>query len=105
MNDEFAEWLASTYKTRAGGRLIVAAQRDAISRCRRVEASEGNLDAHYDRDRMQDVLERFTYSRHDSQPAHQIQISGDVYNGTASLRNALRLYQRFREWSRQQRRG
>ena len=103
MRDEFAGWLAMTYKTRIGGRLIVAAQRDAISRCRRVEASEGDLDAHYDRDQMQDVLERFTYSRHDIEPAHLIQISGDVYNGTASLRNALHLYQQFREWSWQQR--
>jgi hypothetical protein len=82
-----------------GGRLVVAAQRDAVSRCRRVEASEGDLDTHYDRDEMHDLLARFTFSRHDIAPAHHIEISGDVYNGTASLRNALRLYGEFRESS------
>ena len=92
MRDDFAAWLAKTYKTRTGGRLVVAAQRDAVSRCRRVEASEGDLDTHYDRDEMRDVLARFTFSRHDIAPAHQIEISGDINNGTASLRNALRLY-------------
>lgn len=100
MRDDFADWLATTYKTRTGGRLVIAAQNDAVSRCRRVEASEGDLDSHYERDQMRDVLARFTFSRHDLAPAHQIEISGDVYNGTASLRNALRLYQEFREWSR-----
>lgn len=99
MRDDFATWLATTYKTRTGSRLVVAAQRDAISRCRRVEASEGDLDAHYDRDQMHDLLARFTLSRHDIAPAHQIEIVGDVYNGTASLRNALRLYQQFRHSS------
>jgi hypothetical protein len=49
---------------------------------------------------MRDLLARFTLSRHDLAPAHQIEISGDMYNGTASLRNALCLYQQFRESSR-----
>jgi hypothetical protein len=97
MRDDFAPWLATTYKTRTGGRLVVAAQRDAVSRCRRVEASEGDLDTHYERDQMQDLLARLTLSRHDLAPAHQIEILGDVYNGTASLRNALHLYQQFRD--------
>lgn len=100
MQDDFARWLATTHKTRAGVVLVVAAQRDAISRCRRVEAVEGDLDAHYDRDQMRDLLERFTVSHDAIRPSHRIEISGDVYNGTASLRNALRLYQEFREWSR-----
>jgi len=99
MRDDFAAWLAKTYKTRTCGRLVVAAQRDAVSRCRRVEASEGDLDTHYDRDEMHILLARFTFSRHDLAPAHQIEISGDVYNGTASLRNALRLYREFRQSS------
>jgi hypothetical protein len=99
MRDEFATWLAQSYKPRTGGRLVVAAQRDAVSRCRRVEASEGDLDTHYDRDQMHGLLTLFTFSRDDAAPAHQIEIAGDVYKGTASLRNALRLYQQFRESS------
>lgn len=101
MRDDFSQWLATTYKTQKGGRLVAAAQRDAVSRCRRVEASEGDLDMHYERDQMHGLLARFTLSRHDIGPSHAIEISGDVYNGTASLRNALRLYQQFREFSRE----
>jgi phage-related baseplate assembly protein len=101
MRDEyFAAWLSTTYKTHAGATLVVAAQRDAVSRCRRVEASEGDLDAHYERDQMRDLVARFTFSRHDVAPADEIEILGDVYEGTASLRRALRLYQEFRESSR-----
>lgn len=96
MRDDFAAWLATSYKTRTGGHLVIEAQRDAVSRCRRVEAFEGDLDMHYDRDQMHDLIARFTFSRHDSGPAHQVKIVGDVYEGTASLRSALRLYQQFR---------
>jgi hypothetical protein len=100
MSDDFATWLARTHKTRAGGRLVLNARRDALSRCRRVEASEGDVDEHYARDQMHDLLTRFTFSRYDLAPAHRIEIVGDVYKGTATLRNALRLYQQFRESSR-----
>lgn len=97
MSDDFAAWLETSYTTATGSRLVVAAQRNAVSRCRRVEIVEGDLDVHYERDRMDRLIERFTYSRHDTAPAHRIEIVGDVYNGTASLRRALRLYQLFRE--------
>jgi hypothetical protein len=100
MRDDFAAWLANTHRTRAGGRLVTAAQRDAVSRCRRVEAAEGDLDKYYDRDQMRELISRFTFSPNDLAPLHHIEISGDVYNGTASLRNSLILYRQFRDWGR-----
>jgi hypothetical protein len=100
MRVDFAAWLANTYRTRSGGRLVPAAQRDAVSRCKRVEAAEGDLDPHYDRDQMRELVSRFTFSRNDLAPLHDIEILADIYNGTASLRNALILYQQFREWAR-----
>lgn len=96
---ELAFWLSNIYVTRRGTRLVVAAQGDAISRCRRVERYEGDLDRHFARDRMRALIDRFEYSTEASTrrlpPAHSVPISGDVRNGTASLKTALRLYCAF----------
>jgi len=96
---EFTRWLADEYVTRDGGRLQPAPQRDALSRCRRVERYEGDLDAHYARDRMKRLIESFEYSSDDARlrhsPAHSVPITGDVRTGTASLKTALTLYRAF----------
>jgi hypothetical protein len=96
---EFAHWLANIYLTRAGRRLVVAAQRDAISRCCRVERYEGDLDRHYSRDRMRTLIDRFEYSTEAATrrlaAGHTVPITGDMHDGTASLKSALKLYRAF----------
>ncbi len=71
-----------------------------LANCRRVEAFEGDLDAQYDADRLVGLLDRFTYTREDERygasPKHKVPINGDVYEGTATLKNAVRLYRDFR---------
>ena len=62
------------------------------SNCRRVESHEGNLDAHYDSDELGGLLQ----SLNPGEPKHGIPIAGDVYNGTATLKNAVSLYRDFR---------
>ena len=62
-----------------------------ISNCRRVERHEGDLDAHYDSDEMGGLLQ----SLNPGDPKHGIPIAGDVYNGTATLKNAVSLYRDF----------
>jgi len=98
-DSEFVYWLANIYLTRVGTPLTVAAQRDAISRCRRVERYEGDLDRHYSRDRMRYLIDRFEYSTEAAArrlPAtHAVPITGDVREGTASLKSALKLYCAF----------
>jgi hypothetical protein len=98
-DSEFASWLASVYRTRKGTPLIVAAQRDAISRCRRVERYEGDLDRHYSHDRMRALIDRFEYSTEAATrrlPAgHKVPITGNMREGTASLKSALKLYREF----------
>jgi hypothetical protein len=98
---EFADWLASVYRTRSGVLLATAAQRDALSRCHRVERHEGDLDIHYSRDRLRELLEKFSYSAEDAKrripPAHSVLIAGDIRDGTASMRSALVLYRKFLE--------
>lgn len=75
--------------------------RDCISRCRRVEQTEGSLYNHYSNDRGRTLLERLTYSKEDAErelePAHGIIFKGSkghqsIYEGTASLRNAVQHY-------------
>ena len=64
-----------------------------ISNCRRVERHEGDLDAHYDSDQLDGLLQRLN----PGEPEHRIPIAGDVYNGTATLKNAVSLYCNFRK--------
>ena len=63
-----------------------------ISNCRRVERHEGDLDAHYDSDELNGLMQRLR----PGEPEHRIPIAGDVYNGTATLKNAVSLYRDFR---------
>lgn len=98
---EFQEWLEHEYVTRRGAPLVAPAQGDAISRCRRVERHEGDLDAHYLRDHMSNLLGKFRYPTDASmtgvEPTHSVPIAGNISNGTASLKSALLLYRRFLE--------
>ena len=71
-----------------------------ISNCRRVEQYEGNLDEHYDNDTMRTLLSRLIYSADDEgknlPPRHQVPIYGNLRNGSATLKQAVSLYQQFR---------
>ena len=74
---------------------------DYLSRCKRVEKYEGDLDQHFLKNRGSNLLDKLTYTKEDQQkelePAHSIKITGtkgyeSIYNGTASLRNAVSVY-------------
>ena len=97
--NEFGTWLKEDYVTRNGTHLQKRPRGDALSRCRRVEKYEGDLDIHFKKDNMQCLLESFTYTRADQEagvsPQHTIPIDGNILNGTASLRNAVKLYLQF----------
>ena len=64
-----------------------------VGRCRRVERHEGDLDAHYDRDRLVGLLKRLKPGR----PKHKVPINGNVYGGTAELQSTVRFYRDFRD--------
>jgi hypothetical protein len=97
--NDFEEWLINEYVTRNGGRLQKRPRSDAKSRCKRVEKYEGDLDAHFERDKMRSLLDSLAYSKNDHEagisPCHSIPIDGNIQNGTASLRNAIKLYYQF----------
>lgn len=92
--ESFKIWLVTVRglnERTAGGRL---------SNCKRVEASEGDLDKQWGADGLAALIGRLTYSKEDERsgrrPKHRIEIVGDVYNGTATLKNAVVLYREFR---------
>lgn len=72
-----------------------------ISNCERVENYEGDLDGHFNRDNLNSLIEnRLEYSTQDQQlqkqPKHNIPINGDIRNGTATLKQAIKLYREFK---------
>lgn len=78
--------------------------RDCISRCRRVEQSEGNLHDGYTKDCGRSLLNRLSYSKEDADrgldPEHGVTFKGSKgyqskREGTASLRNAVQDYFEF----------
>lgn len=71
------------------------------SNCVRIEKYYGDLDKLYDSDRCASLLEQLAYSTTDkklgAKPKHTIPIDGDIYNGTHTLKAALKLYIEFRD--------
>ena len=72
-----------------------------VSNVLRVCRYETDLDILYERDKCRDLLEKLTYSELDriwkKSPKHNIPITGDIYNGTATLKQAVKLYIEFRD--------
>ena len=91
--DEFSKWLSKNYSERTLS--------SRMSNCRRVEQYEGNLDVHYDNDKGRSLISRLSYSAEDKKenrpPKHKIPINGDRYNGTATLKQASKLYFEFKK--------
>jgi hypothetical protein len=90
---EFRYWLAHHTE------LTDDAQKNALSRCRRVERYEGDLDQYFFENRLRDLLDRLSYGTEDeachAPPSHSIPINGNIRNGTASLSSAVRTYKQF----------
>jgi hypothetical protein len=72
-----------------------------LSNCIRVFEYEGDLESHFRKDGCNELLQKLAYSNQDKissrPPKHNIPINGDVYNGTATLKQAVRLYIKFCE--------
>ena len=72
-----------------------------ISNCRRVERYEGDLDVHFQADGMASLMRSLTYSTEDADrnrlARHNIPMVGNIRKGTATLKQAVGLYQQFRQ--------
>ena len=72
-----------------------------ISNCQRVDNHEGDLDRFYEVDRCATLIDRLTYSTSDARanrpPRHSIPMTGNIRNGTATLKQSVKLYVRFKD--------
>ncbi|MBK8161578.1 MAG: DUF91 domain-containing protein [Gammaproteobacteria bacterium] len=71
-----------------------------LHRAGRVEEYFGDLDTHYETDRLESVIAALQYSANDKQVGRpnptNIPINGDLYSNLASYRDAVRRYRLFR---------
>lgn len=100
---DFELWLERHYRTDAGRPLDRRSIGSQVSTCRRVAEYEGSLDIHFERDGLEGLLAKLEYGRRDQKrgvaPLHSVPIDGDVANVTATLKSAVRLYEKFcRAW-------
>lgn len=72
-----------------------------MSNCRKIEEFEGSLDEQYHNDKGKKLIDRLSYSSEDERerkpPKHNIPINGNVYNGTATYKQAANLYFQFKK--------
>ncbi|MGN0072853.1 MAG: hypothetical protein ACI36W_03530 [Coriobacteriales bacterium] len=72
-----------------------------ISNCAKVERYEGDLDLHYERDRLAELLAKLSYTADDERrglPArHKVPLTGSLRRGTAPLKSAVTLYRDFKD--------
>ncbi len=94
MDSQFEAWLVAS-----GSDPATAGSR--VSNLRRVELAYGDLDELYALDRYESMLADLAYSTNDAREGNpnrsRISISGDAYNGLATLRSAVAKYRQFRE--------
>jgi hypothetical protein len=91
--EPFREWLAQKFDpTVAGAR---------FSNCRTIEKYYGDLDASYDNDRLASVVAELMYSINDERAGRvnpsKVPIDGNIRNGLATLKSAVKLYTVFRQ--------
>ena len=91
----FYNWLKSFKK------LDSTTSNARTSNCLRIEKFYGDLDKLYNSDRCVSLIEQLTYTTTDkklgAKPKHNIPIDGDIYNGTHTLKAALKLYIEFKD--------
>jgi hypothetical protein len=92
---QFLNWLCEKY-TRG-------TPNSRLSNCKRVEQYEGDLDSHFAENQGFSLIEKLSYSKDDKRnnrkPKHAVPINGDIYNGTATLKQAINLYFEYKSGS------
>ncbi|TWD55690.1 uncharacterized protein DUF91 [Agrobacterium vitis] len=94
MDARYSDWLRRAVPTEA-------TWRTKLSELRRIEALYGDLDALYDQDELQNLIDELSYSSQDqklSKPnPSRLKIEGDLRNNLSSYKSAAQKYARFRQ--------
>ena len=64
-HEDFDLWLRNVYVTRDSGQMDDSTRGSRTANCRTVENYEGDLDEHFERDGLKDLISRLTYSTAD----------------------------------------
>ena len=93
MESDFYNWLLNKYGDKGTAR-------SRKTNCLAVSKYEGDLDVHFSKDSCQTIIPKLNYSaddeRNNRQPKHKIPINGNIRNGTATLKQAVKLYVEFK---------
>jgi len=94
LEKDFRNWLSNKYDNEG-------TINSRITNCSTVCKYEGDLDAHFSKDSCKTIISKLTYSTDDEKnkrkPRHNIPINGNTRNGTATLKQAVKLYINFKE--------
>ena len=92
--EQFAQWLKETKKYKKN---VIQSR---VSNCHRVERYYSDLDAHYRKDGGRHLSTSFSYSTRDEREKrltlHVVPINGNLRTGTATLKQAIKLYIQFK---------
>ncbi len=90
--DGFTKWLLNKYE----GSTV----KSRVTNCERICEYEGDLDYLFQHDGGKKLLEKLTYSKKNErekiEKKHEIPINGNIYNGTATFKQAAKLYFEFK---------
>lgn len=93
LESEFYQWLLSKGYNESTSRA-------RKSNCITVGLYEGDLDNHFETDRCKDLLNRLGYSTddqiHNRKAKHKVPIKGNIRTGSATLKQAVKLYVQYR---------
>jgi len=95
LEDKFYIWLLNKYDNQES--VAKARKTNCLTVCK----YEGDLDIHFEKDLCRTIIEKLSYStedeKHKRPPRHKIPINGNIRNGTATLKQAVKLYVDFRK--------
>lgn len=98
--EEFRNWLESGNIQKIKSKNTIDSR---VSACRKIEKSKYDLESEYKKDSGKGLIQLLTYSKEDFRknlrPKHRIEINGDFYTGTATLKRSAKLYFLFCEYS------
>lgn len=93
--EEFKNWLTNDYKEGQG--MDAGSAENRVSNAQKVENAFGDLDQHYDKDRLAFILEALKYPEGETKALPEgINIDGNPVTGMATLRQGVRRYLEFR---------
>ncbi|MDO6738735.1 DUF262 domain-containing protein [Wenyingzhuangia sp. 2_MG-2023] len=94
LRKEFKDWLIDSEK------YDTTTINSRLGNCSTIEQAYGNLDGHYEKDRLSAVSKLLKYSKQDQRegvkPQLPLEIDGNIYTGLATLRQALNRYLEFK---------